>query len=52
MPERITYTCDYCKWHESFSWVCCNGESEKCTECTEPKDTCDKWEKRDEKEMH
>ena len=25
-------TCEGCKWHEDFTWVCFNGESEYCAD--------------------
>ena len=24
----VTNTCKGCKWHDEFSWACCNGDSE------------------------
>ena len=47
MPERITYTCRNCKWHDNFSWVCLNGDSEYAADFTDDGDTCDKWERED-----
>ena len=36
--------CGNCKWHEDFSWACCNGESEYVADFTTSDFSCDKWE--------
>lgn len=25
-------TCKGCKWHDEFSWACCNGDSKHCAD--------------------
>ena len=27
-------SCEGCKWWDSFSWVCCNADSEHCADFT------------------
>ena len=41
---RMKKTCETCKWHEDFHWVCCNGYSPFCADFTKPEDTCEAWE--------
>ncbi len=44
--------CENCKWHDNFSGVCCNGESEHKVNFTDNDLCCDCWEeakKRKEK---
>ena len=36
--------CKNCKWHESFSCVCCNSESDYVADFTMEDDVCEKWE--------
>ena len=38
--------CKNCKWHDDFSWVCFNGESEECAGVTNNDFVCDKWEEK------
>ena len=35
--------CEGCKYHDSWTWVCCNGESENRGDYTN--DGCEKYEK-------
>lgn len=39
--------CGSCEWHDEFSWVCCNGDSEYAGEFTNDSFTCDEWEKEE-----
>ena len=41
--------CRTCKWHDDFSWVCFNGESEKRADFTNNDDCCIEWESREDK---
>ncbi len=41
-------TCETCKWHDDFSWVCFNGESPHCADFTDPDLSCKEWEKNKE----
>lgn len=46
-------SCSTCAWHDDFSWVCFNGNSENRADFTDPEDSCLAWEERkdeDEKE--
>lgn len=38
--------CGNCKWHETFSWVCCNGDSEWRADFTRSDFVCEHWEER------
>ena len=44
--------CGTCRWrrHEDISddWVCANGESDYCTDCTDYSHCCENWEEREE----
>lgn len=44
-PEN---TCCTCYYHDAKSWFCYNGLSPKGTENTDPEDTCEFYEKRNE----
>ncbi len=35
--------CSTCDWYETFSGVCCNGNSEHRADFCNTDDTCDKW---------
>lgn len=39
--------CRTCKWWESYSWACCNGDSPDCADFTQPEHSCKAWEKKD-----
>lgn len=39
--------CRTCRYHDDFSWVCFNGDSEYRADFTNPEWSCSKWEKRD-----
>ena len=43
--------CKTCKYHEDFSWVCTNGNSEWRADFTDNYDTCDHWVAREEPEQ-
>ncbi len=38
--------CFTCAWHDNFSWVCFNGNSEHRADFTDPEDSCPVWEGR------
>lgn len=42
--SRPRKNCGSCRWHDDFSWVCCNGDSPYCADFTDDDDTCDQWE--------
>lgn len=39
--------CETCKWHDDFSWACCNGKSENRADFTFPGEACPFWEKKE-----
>lgn len=41
--------CEFCKWHDDFSWVCFNGDSENCADFTDNENSCAEWESREDK---
>ena len=41
MPTEL---CRNCKYHDSFSWVCFNGNSPKRADFTDNDDSCEEWE--------
>lgn len=45
--RTVDKSCSTCKWHDSFSWVCYNGLSERRADFTDPEDVCKEWEKRE-----
>jgi hypothetical protein len=46
--RTVDKSCSNCKWHDRFSWVCCNGMSECKTYFAEPDYVCKDWEKKDD----
>ena len=40
--------CFTCAWHDNFSWVCFNGNSEHRADFTDPEDSCPVWEGRED----
>lgn len=36
--------CKTCKWHDDFSWACCNGDSDECADFTDNDYVCSHWE--------
>lgn len=45
MTEKECFTC---AWHDNFSWVCFNGNSEHRADFTDPEDSCPVWEGRED----
>lgn len=41
-------TCFDCKWHDNFSWACCNGDSPHRADFTYPEQSCPQWEGEDD----
>lgn len=41
-------TCKTCAYHESFNWVCFNGDSEWCADFTNDDFTCKEWEMKED----
>lgn len=41
--------CEFCKWHDDFSWVCFNPESEKRSDFTDNEDSCTEWESMEDR---
>lgn len=35
-------TCEGCKWHDSYTWACMNGDSENCADFVN--DGCEEYE--------
>lgn len=42
--------CETCAYHDDFSWVCFNGDSEMCADVTNNDFVCDKWEDKNGKD--
>jgi len=40
-------SCKSCKWHDDFSWVCFNGNSEYRADFTDDKQACAEWEAKE-----
>lgn len=36
--------CKNCKWHDSFTWACCNGDSENCADFMDNDNWCKVYE--------
>lgn len=46
--KKYVWVCKNCKYHDDFSWVCFNPESEKRADFTDNKDSCTEWESRED----
>lgn len=46
-----TECCATCDWYEDYQGVCFNGDSPYCADFTEPEDSCERWEGRNEDEV-
>ena len=44
-------TCSTCRWYAEFDGVCCNYKSEHRADFTEPENSCECWEGRNEDEI-
>lgn len=40
--------CCTCAWHDGYTWVCFNENSEYRADFTDPENTCPAWEERKE----
>ena len=38
--------CEICKYHDDFTWVCFNPESDRRADITDKNDWCEEWEER------
>lgn len=41
---RKRFNCGNCKWHDDFSWACCNGDSPYCADFTDNDAYCEQYE--------
>ncbi len=46
--ESDVRKCENCKYHDDFTWVCFNGNSENRANFTDNCDFCKEWEKMEE----
>ena len=44
--KEIVFKCKTCKWHDDFSWVCANGDSQEVADFTDNEYGCSCWEER------
>ena len=42
--------CGNCAYHDDWTWVCFNGDSEMCADVTNNDFGCDKWEDKNGKD--
>lgn len=52
MSLRLNQTCETCAWHDDFSWVCFNGDSEFVADFTEPENSCNAYEAKQLNDIH
>lgn len=36
--------CETCKWYETYTGACCNGDSDYCADYVSSMNSCEKWE--------
>lgn len=46
LPQK---RCETCAFHDSYTWVCFNGESYRRADFTMATDTCSAWEQKEQK---
>lgn len=46
--QNMKKECSTCVWHDGYTWVCFNGNSEYRADFTDPENTCPAWEERKE----
>lgn len=46
--QNMKKECSTCAWHDGYTWVCFNGNSEYRADFTDPENTCPAWEERKE----
>jgi len=44
-----TEKCESCKYHDSFSWVCFNGDSPNVADFTDNEDYCNEYVGREDR---
>lgn len=44
--------CGFCIYHDEFTWVCFNGNSQYCADYIAPDRTCRFWESIQDNEDH
>ena len=36
--------CETCKWYETYTGACCNGDSDDCADYVSSMHSCENWE--------
>lgn len=36
--------CETCKWYETYTGACCNGDSDYCADYVSSMNSCENWE--------
>ena len=39
--------CETCKWYETYTGACCNGDSDYCADYVSSMNSCENWEVAD-----
>lgn len=47
---KIDLKCRTCKYHDSYSWACCNADSSYVADFTDDEDWCSHYEAADDKD--
>lgn len=50
LEKSARRVCENCKWHDDFSWVCFNGDSQYVADFVDPEKSCQCWESKDGKQ--
>lgn len=43
--KQCPKVCETCEYHDDFTYLCCNGDSEHLAEYTSPDDSCEHWKR-------
>ena len=43
--ESVKEYCGTCQWHDEFSGVCCNADSEHCSDAMPSDSSCEYWKR-------
>ena len=44
--------CETCKWYETYTGACCNGDSDYCADYVSSMHSCENWEVADNERVN
>lgn len=49
---RDEKVCETCKWYETYTGACCNGDSDYCADYVSSMNSCENWEVADNEQRN